>query len=131
AGSLNAGGAVETANALDTTVPVGQRWLKSALSGRNTMGGNTWTWGAKVNQKGKVLAGDDVIGVRQVLWGDDPLTTPGWGDQVVWGGQVTWGDDLVPADQIIWGSATLWGDPSIWGENCIDGGAYLRGIGGD
>src|SRR5205823_5850761 len=115
AGSLNAAGAVEAATKLDTTVPVGGRWLRSGLSGRNTMGGSTWYWGAKVNHKGHILAGDDVISVRQVLWGDDPLVS--WGDQVVWGGQVTWGDDMVPQNQIIWGNATLWGDPSIWGED--------------
>jgi serine protease AprX len=131
AGSLNVAGAVETATKLDTTVPVGSRWLRSALSGRNTMGGHTWFWGAKVNQKGKILGGDDILGVRQVLWGDDPVTTPGWGDQVTWGGQVTWGDDMVPQDQVIWSNATLWGDPSIWGEDCMYADAYVRGIDGD
>jgi hypothetical protein len=131
AGSLNAAGAVEVATKLDTTVPVGQRWLKSALSGQNTMGGNSWYWGGKVNQKGKLLGGGDVISVRQVLWGDDPLTTPGWGDQVVWGGTVTSADDMVPSDQVIWGNATLWGDPSIWGESCMYADAYIRGIDGD
>src|SRR5262249_51798059 len=121
AGSLNAAGAVEAATKLDTTVPVGGRWLRGALSGRSTMGGNTWYWGSKVNHKGKVLGGDDVISVRQVLWGDDAM----WGDQVIWG------DDMVPQDQVIWGNATLWGDPIIWGEDCMYADAYVRGIDGD
>jgi serine protease AprX len=131
-GYLNARGAVRLARLLQTSAPVGSKWLaghKNLPSPADVLFGEQVQWGRQVVWGQRVLLGNSVY-INSAAWRDHVrwgknLRTKVWGtctgencDNVVWGNcegdtcdNVVWGNcDGDTCDNVVWGNCT--------GENC-------------
>ena len=130
AGEINGEGALMLTRAIDTTAPVGQRWVDPTWPTRprhSTSFGSyaaRWfdniVWGTYVVDGRVVLvnsrAWDNIVwgttlnrGADNIVWG-----TGFWfrGDNIVWG-TVRWGAN--DADNIVWGTSFAGRDNIVWG----------------
>src|SRR5204863_271837 len=96
------GGALTLAAALDTTAPIGTRWLTGGMSPATIIGGESMAW------------------VQRLLWGNYPVSgadllddqRPAFALGTVWGNSLI-GDD----DNIVWGNSLDDDDNIVWGNS--------------
>ncbi len=119
AGALNGKGAIQMAQAVDTSVPVGAPWLTFAPSPWTSIGGESMAW----NQ--------GVIWGSAVIWGSTTsVNETAWGSAVIWGSNVTWGSAVIWGSNLVWTEPDSWADAVIWGSDSIgqtDGSAVIWG----
>ena len=119
AGGLNGKGAIELAQAMDTSAPYGTTWVNPLPLPWTTIGDESVAW------KQTVIWGDAVI------WGSTvDVNRTAWGSTVIWGDSVTWGSTVIWGDSIIWTDPQSWSNAVIWGSDTIghsDGSTVIWG----
>jgi hypothetical protein len=123
AGSINALGAIELAEAVNPRALLKTPWLKKGVAMTTTIAGTALSWGQHI------VWGDHVV------WGDTALwNLDAWANHIVWGDtldHIVWGDNFLPdvnlvlasfagwSDHIVWGDHVVWGDSDsvVWGES--------------
>lgn len=119
AGALNARGAIDHAQAIDTSAPLGLPWLMTSPVPWTQIGGESLTW----NQ--------GVIWGSAVIWGSTTSVNEyAWGNAVIWGSTSTWGSAVIWGSNIVWTDSQAWGNAVIWGSDAIgytDGNAVIWG----
>jgi serine protease AprX len=110
AGAINAVGAIETAAGVDTSQPVGERWITTRLVRNTVIGGETLAWSESVLWDYAVASGD-VLETNQ----------PAWASSVVWGSNVVWTNAVVWGNALVWGNTAVWSSSVVWGSNATSG----------
>jgi serine protease AprX len=132
AGGLNAGGAIELARRLDTSVNIRSWWLTAGVQPFTAIGGQLVPWAQKIVYGTRLLRGsaiyvrqaawmDDIVwGTRRdIIWGTFDARDIVWGtagDDIVWGTNVVWGNDRIGTTRdrsVMWGTRS--GDDIVWG----------------
>lgn len=113
AGEINALGAIELAETIDTNKPNGSWWLGIGNRGTSLIGTQVYPWS------------------RHVIWGDAVLTgnlvyvnNIVWGTGIVWGSvddeNIVWGTSVSAHDEnIVWGTSSVWGTNIVWSDRVI------------
>ncbi len=148
AGEVNGEGALLLTRAIDTTAPLGQRWvdpswpthnLSTSFSGHRAAWFDNIVWGTWLVDGRVVLvnsrAWDNIVwgtelqrGADNIVWGTGFL---GRGDNIVWGtvrwssrdaDNIVWGTSFRSRDNIVWGTVAAvrrWADNIVWGTQLL------------
>lgn len=139
AGALNARGAIEIGQSIDTSRPMGQYWLTNAPSPWTTIGGETNTWSQGIIWGSSIIWGtstyyNEMAWGTGIIWGSSDSNSIIWGTNdgasIIWGTNVVWTNSASWSDSIIWGTDFIGRDNSssiIWGTN--DNGSIIWGTG--
>jgi serine protease AprX len=137
-GEINADGAVALARAINTTRPLGAKWLQP-VTPVSVIGGMAYFWSrdilyGNVLRSGDLLAANNIVWSSNIVWGasleDDNIV---WGsateeDNIVWGSSVeddniVWGSNIVWSNRVIGqrvgGTNVVWGANIVWGSNIV------------
>ena len=108
--AVNAGGAIELASAIDTSVSTRTWWLMRGVQPQTTFGSETDGWS------------------QEFIWNNTPgygfsiyINSPAWASNATWGDKILWGDNFVWGENILWGDNILWADNILWGDNIVYG----------
>jgi hypothetical protein len=110
AGSINAGGAIRLAKAINPRTAKGLPWLQEGVEMFEPIAGVTESWSQHI------VWGDHVV------WGDTALySSDAWAEHIVWGDadHVVWGDSFLNGVNLVMDSVTSWGDQIVW-SNSVD-----------
>ena len=134
-GTLNGGGAITLAKAIEPSAPKGTWWIETPVSPSTQLGSRIYNWAQSLVWGDGLVWGDSVM-YRQNAWAQG-LT---WGDSLVWGDTVTldpsrpvidlftvwepkviWGPGLATStgQSLVWGDledSLVWGDGLVWGD---------------
>jgi serine protease AprX len=112
AGSINAAGAIELADAIDTREPTSSPWLEVGVTPSTTLSnGETLDWAQHIVWGDHVVWGNYVY-VNEAAWALHVV----WGNHIVWGDHVVWGNAY---DSVVWGTTQVWGTHVVWGNSVI------------
>jgi serine protease AprX len=104
-GSVNAGGAIALATAINTRQPAGSVWLKSSVIPQTSFGFETLSWGQKI-----------VWGNHAFLSGMLYFNDPSWSTERPWGSGVWLTAIAGTARDVVWNSDVLWASKVVWGN---------------
>ena len=108
AGAINGRGAVQLAEAADTSAQPGTPWLRDIPSPWTRVDGDYLPWQ------------HTVVWCNTVVWGNtDDMRETAWGSTVVWGADTSWSSTVVWGLNLVWTNPQTWGSTVVWGNNTI------------
>jgi hypothetical protein len=140
AGALNTKGAIDIAQSINTSRPVGQYWLTNTPAPWTVIGGETNTWNQGIIWGSSIIWGtttyyNETAWGASIIWGTNDSNSIIWGTadnaSIIWGtNDVVWTNSQMWSDSIIWGTDFVGRDNSssiIWGTN--DSSSIIWGTG--
>jgi serine protease AprX len=110
AGAVNAQGAIDLAEAVDPSQPIGSFWMTAQPSPYFRFGYESAAWAQYVVWGSHIVWGNSLF-VHERAW--EP--TVQWGDasplHIVWGN--------VDALHLVWGNVAVWGQHIVWGNALV------------
>ncbi len=133
AGAVNAEGAVRLASSIDTSAPLGTRWLGSFGQPSSTIAGQRLEWSQTVYWGGQEVFGPS-IAVSELAWQGHVVwgTNAFWSsfadlEHIVWGTTIDW--SFLGDEHIVWGSTNDWSfladEHIVWGTGTPFGVSFL------
>jgi serine protease AprX len=141
AGEINAAGAIELAEHIDTAKTTGMTWLRNVVPS-SLIGAVSYGWSQQVIYGDTVLGGavisaNNIVWSTNIVWGTSVAWPRGveidaanivWGTNIVWGANIVWGNlvigEKIDAKNIVWGTNIVWGALTakniVWGM-MVDG----------
>ena len=121
AGEINADGAIDLAQLVDPSRPLGMTWINSqpwpysVFSGQyeawsqHLVWGNHLVWGSSLfyHERGWDASSSWGVQVSHLVWGNLDPSDLVWNEHLVWGNHIVWGNALVSAidaEHIVWGN---------------------------
>jgi serine protease AprX len=108
AGAVNVPAALDLAQAIDPSRPVGADWLAGNFSPYTVYGASTLPWSTAI------------------AWGNTPfsgglldLNREAWSRSRAWGGATTWTSDIIQGNNLVWGSQIPWAAHIVWGGQMV------------
>ncbi|MGH9348606.1 MAG: S8 family peptidase [Vicinamibacterales bacterium] len=121
-GALNAKGAIDLGQAIDTSAFAGEMWLTASPFPWTRIDGQDLTWKQAVIW-GFTLVEGPTVNFNQPAWANAVI----WGFDTSWSHAVIWGFNLVWTDPQSWANAVIWGFGSI---GVTQGDAVIWGLTG-
>jgi hypothetical protein len=111
-GQINAAGAIALGYGIDTSQPIGSRWMADVPT-FTVIGGKSNYWSQQIIYGDRVLQG--ALTSNNIVWGTGLV----WGtatdeDNIVWGTNT-----LVTATNIVWGTSAVWANNVVWSNRLI------------
>jgi serine protease AprX len=121
AGEINADGAIDLAQLVDPSRPLGMTWIPSQPWPYSVFGGQyeAWSqhlvWGTHLvwgnslfyHERGWDASSAWGVQVNHLVWGNLDPSDLVWNEHLVWGNHIVWGNALVTAidaEHIVWGN---------------------------
>ena len=117
AGSVNGGGALVLARAINPTAAIGRKWLVLTVTPATAIGGQTYVWAQRIVWGNHIAAGAAIIDEQR----------PAWALNIVWGNlfddddNIVWGNVFEDDDNIVWGNVFDDDDNIVWGNSGLLG----------
>lgn len=113
AGYVNIAGAMDLAMSIDTTVAVGQNWLKlgtllpmfDIINGYSAVWSQTIVWG-DTSYSGTSIYYNKNQWATTIVWGDTIV----WTETIVWGETIVWETNLAAQSTVVAGQTIVWDD---------------------
>jgi serine protease AprX len=118
-GGINGSGAVKFASAIDTSQPVGAKWLLAGMPFKSTIGHVPYRWAQTILWGPHHVIGDGILDENRIAWATN----------IVWGSgvddyNIVWGNAADEEDNIVWGTSYDEDDNIVWGTNIVWSTAY-------
>jgi serine protease AprX len=116
AGSLNAKGAIDIGQSIDTSRPVGQYWLTNASATWTVIDGETNTWNQGIIWGSHIVSGTSPY-YNEMAWGTGIIWGSAASTDVIWATNARY--DVVWGTDVIWTNSSMWSEGIIWGSNFV------------